>query len=210
MGEMDDIVREFIVESTEGLDQLDRDLVELEKDPSDGERLARIFRVAHTIKGTSGVLGFGKMEAVAHVGENLLSQLRDRKLMLTQGITSALLGMVDALRTLLADIEQSGTERQRDYSTVIANLSAQLAGGNIAAAAPPTGTAVSTAAVREAQTGSSSGDGTASSIRVDVGLIDKVMTLVGELVLARNQILQFTASEQDASFTGAAQRLNLI
>jgi len=211
MGEMDDIVREFIVESTEGLDQLDRDLVELEKDPSDGDRLARIFRVAHTIKGTSGVLGFGKMEAVAHVGENLLSQLRDRKLMLTQGITSALLGMVDALRTLLADIEQSGTERQRDYSMVIANLSAQLAGGNIAAAAPPTGASAPTAAVnREAQTGNSSGDGTASSIRVDVGLIDKVMTLVGELVLARNQILQFTASEQDASFTGAAQRLNLI
>ncbi len=205
MDEMDEIIREFIVESGEGLDQLERDLVELEKEPQDSERLARIFRSAHTIKGTSGVLGFSKIEAVAHVGENLLSQLRDRKLVLSQAITSALLSMVDALRTLLSDIEQGGAEKERDYSEVIARLTAALTGCE-AEVVP-----VSAARQERVETAhDATPDLSASSIRVDVGLIDKVMTLVGELVLARNQILQYTSSEQDVTFASAAQRLNLI
>jgi two-component system chemotaxis sensor kinase CheA len=68
-----DIVRDFLVESYENLDRLDRELVGLEKDPNDAEALASVFRTIHTIKGTCGFLGFGKLEAVAHVGENLLN-----------------------------------------------------------------------------------------------------------------------------------------
>ena len=68
MGDMDDrIVDEFLVESLENLDQLDRDLVALESDPSSHEHLQRIFRSVHTIKGTCGFLGFGRLESVAHV-----------------------------------------------------------------------------------------------------------------------------------------------
>ena len=77
MGEMDDIIKEFLIESTEGLDRLDRDFVELEKTPDSKELLASIFRSVHTIKGTGGVLGFDKLGAVAHVGENMLSRMRD-------------------------------------------------------------------------------------------------------------------------------------
>ena len=75
-----DIVRDFLVESYENLDQLDRDLVALEQQPRSAERLSSIFRTLHTLKGTCGFLGFSKLEAVAHVGENLLSRLRDGKL----------------------------------------------------------------------------------------------------------------------------------
>lgn len=77
MSELDPIVREFLVESYENLDQLDRDLVTLEKDPGNHDRLASIFRTIHTIKGTCGFFGFSKLESVTHVGENLLSRLRD-------------------------------------------------------------------------------------------------------------------------------------
>ena len=77
MDDMDDIVREFLVESREGLDQLDRDLVALEQDPGNRDLLARIFRCIHTIKGTCGFLGFSRLESVSHVGENLLVLLRD-------------------------------------------------------------------------------------------------------------------------------------
>jgi len=73
----DDIVREFLVESSENLDLLDRELINLEKDPGNRGMLASIFRTIHTIKGTCGFLGFTKLESVAHVGENLLSKLRD-------------------------------------------------------------------------------------------------------------------------------------
>src|SRR5208282_928013 len=91
MGDMDDIVREFLVESNENLDQLDRDLVALEKDPHAEKILASIFRTIHTIKGTTGFLGFGKLESVTHVGENLLSKMRDGELVLNSEITSGLL-----------------------------------------------------------------------------------------------------------------------
>ena len=74
---MDEIAKEILVENYENLDRLDSDLVTLEKDPHSKETLGSIFRTIHTLKGTSGFLGFGKLEAVAHVGENLLSKLRD-------------------------------------------------------------------------------------------------------------------------------------
>jgi chemotaxis protein histidine kinase CheA len=65
----DEIVREFLVEGNENLDTLDRELVQLEKDPSNRATLANVFRTIHTIKGTCGFLGFTKLESVAHVGE---------------------------------------------------------------------------------------------------------------------------------------------
>jgi two-component system chemotaxis sensor kinase CheA len=252
MSEMDEIVREFLVESNEGLDQMDRDLVELEKRPDSADLLASIFRAIHTIKGTSGVLGFQRLEALAHVGENLLSRLRDGKLRLNPTITTVLLGMLDAVRARLADIEKTGVEQERDDSQVIAAVSAFLQSAEAGEAnkkdeEPLIGellvqSGVTRSAVTEALRQQREGDGrrlgeilisqgaakpeavldalnkqgeghsvTASSnIRVDVGLLDKVMNLVGELVLARNQVLQFAPTEKDQSFLSTAQRLNLI
>ncbi len=122
MGDMDDIVKDFLVESNENLDQLDRDLVTLEKDPTAREVLASIFRTIHTIKGTTGFLGFSRLESVAHVGENLLSSLRDGRLLLNAEITSALLAMVDAVRQMLVHIENTGQEGEGDYSSLIEEL----------------------------------------------------------------------------------------
>ncbi|MDX2191775.1 MAG: Hpt domain-containing protein, partial [Gemmatimonadales bacterium] len=136
MSDMDDIIREFLVESHEGLDQLDRDLVSLEQRPRDRELLAAIFRCIHTIKGTCGFLGFGKLESVSHVGENLLALLRDGKLQLTPGITTALLRLVDAVRAILASIETQGDEGATEYDDLIATLT-QLASGAAEPAAAP-------------------------------------------------------------------------
>src|SRR5947207_4777554 len=110
-----DIVQDFLAESQENLDRLDRDLVELEKNPKDKAALAGVFRTIHTIKGTCGFLGFSKLEKVAHVGENLLTRLRDGQLTLNPEITTALLGMVDAIRQMLKEIESTGTDGAIDY-----------------------------------------------------------------------------------------------
>src|SRR6185437_2999444 len=110
-----DIVKDFLIESHENLDRLDRDLVGLEKNPKDKDALAGVFRTIHTIKGTCGFLGFNKLEKVAHVGENLLTRLRDGQLTLTPEITTALLGMVDAIRQMLKEIESTGTDGAFDY-----------------------------------------------------------------------------------------------
>ena len=243
--EMDEIVKEFLVESNDGLDQLDRDLVALEKDPEEKNLLGSIFRAIHTVKGTSGVLGFPKIEAVAHVGENLLSRMRDGKLRLDPEITSNLLAMGDVLRELLGDIAANGQEGEREVQPMVARL-AELLDRKEAARVPAPGpdeqaavkkkkkrSAKKRVEAAEAQgvKDATAADGaatmgipepppesseakapavSANNLRVDVGLLDKMMNLVGELVLARNQILQFTGSQQDTGFVNTAQRLNLI
>src|SRR5882757_10876326 len=105
-----DIVQEFLVESHENLDQLDRDLVALEAKPGSRDLLSNIFRTIHTIKGTSGFLAFNRLERLTHIGENLLARLRDGTQLMTEESTDALLRMVDVVRVLLAAIEENGVE----------------------------------------------------------------------------------------------------
>jgi two-component system chemotaxis sensor kinase CheA len=122
MDDVDEIITEFLVESHENLDQLDRDLVELEQAPESRPLLASIFRTIHTIKGTSGFLAFTKLERITHVGENLLSRLRDGALALTPERTSALLALVDAVREILASIEAGTGEGDNDFAALVEQL----------------------------------------------------------------------------------------
>ena len=123
---MDDLVRDFIVESGENLDLLDQELVQLESDPSSRVLLSSIFRTIHTIMGSCGFLGFAKLEKVAHAGESLLSRLRDGKLSLNAEITSGLLAMVDAVRQMLAEIKTTEQDGKEDYAGLIENLARLL------------------------------------------------------------------------------------
>src|SRR5690554_667484 len=122
MDGMDEIVREFVVESHENLDRLDRDLVALESDGESRALLGSIFRTIHTIKGTSGFLGFGALESLTHVGENLLAQLRDGKRPMTQRTTDVLLQMVDFVRVIMAVIEETGAEGEHDTAPVVSAI----------------------------------------------------------------------------------------
>ena len=119
---MEDLIGEFLVESHENLDALDRHLVELEEQPTNQELLASIFRTIHTIKGTCGFLGFNRLESVTHVGENLLSRLRDGEIRLDPDVTSGLLSMVDAVREMLSFIEKENNDGDGEYSDLIARL----------------------------------------------------------------------------------------
>src|ERR1700733_14114612 len=119
---MDDLIKEFLIESTENLDRLDSELVKLETDPSSQELLSSIFRTIHTIKGSCGFLGFSKLEKVAHVGESLLSRLREGKLSLTPEFTSGLLAMVDAIRVMLGEIQATGQDGNENYPDLIETL----------------------------------------------------------------------------------------
>jgi two-component system chemotaxis sensor kinase CheA len=261
-----DIVQDFLVESYENLDRLDRELVGLEKNPQDRDALASVFRTIHTIKGTCGFLGFSQLEKVAHVGENLLTRLRDGQLTLNRELTTALLEMVDAVRQMLGSIEATGGEGKRDDTKLIATLTRlqqlpEVQAVSKAAALPATTpegaaspssigdilmqtTGVTSVEIQFATEKQKEGDprrlgeilveqgavqpgdivdalriqqssrvhagASDKTIRVDIGLLDKVMTLVGELVLARNQVLQFAGRTKDTGFLAASHRLNLI
>jgi two-component system, chemotaxis family, sensor kinase CheA len=224
--DMADVVREFLGESRENCDQIDSDLVALEKSPDDHGIVARIFRAIHTIKGTCGFLGFSRLEAVSHAGENVLSALRDEEIAPTPTMTTVLLTMVDLFRVLLAQIETAGTESDGDDSLLIEQLTTLQRGGTpvvpqtaapeppppIAAPEPPAprAAAAPTPTPAPAVAAPEPADAAETAIRVDVALLDKLMNLVGELVLARNQIVQLTSGSGDASVVGATQRLNLI
>jgi two-component system chemotaxis sensor kinase CheA len=139
MDAMDEIVREFVVESYENLDQLDRDLVALEGDSGSRELLSSVFRTIHTIKGTSGFLAFGTLESLTHVGENLLAELRDGKRPMTQRTADVLLRMVDSVRAVLGTIEATGKEGDLDVTGVVADIQSVLddpTGGAAQPAAP--------------------------------------------------------------------------
>src|SRR5438046_2326673 len=109
MGDQE-VVREFLIESAEGLARLDNEIVDLERRPEDADLLASIFRTVHTIKGTCGFLGFTALEAVTHEAETVLSQLREGQRKLTPELVSLILEAVDATRALLASIEKGGKE----------------------------------------------------------------------------------------------------
>ena len=235
MDDLDEIVGEFLVESHENLDQLDQDLVELERDPGSRELLSSVFRTLHTIKGTSGFLAFGTLESVTHVGESLLSRLRDGEMALTPGITTVLLEMVDAVRELLARIEETGVEGEETYAALVARLEVALERGEVPPVPPasleapretpvepptapveaPVQAPVQAPPVDAVAEGEDPGGAFRSSvadstIRVDVALLDSLMNLVGELVLTRNQMLQRAATREDVELQRTTHRLNLI
>src|SRR3954453_19150233 len=127
MDELGDIVQEFLVESHENLDQLDRDLVALEQAPGSRELLSSIFRTIHTIKGTSGFLAFNRLEKVTHVGESLLARLRGGGQSMTPQTNGVVVRMVDVVRDLLSTIEDNGTDQsgnEANLETVVAAVQA--------------------------------------------------------------------------------------
>jgi two-component system chemotaxis sensor kinase CheA len=209
------LIRDLVMESSEALDQFERDLMALENNQSDADTLNRIFRAIHSLKGTSGCLALHKLEQLAHAGENVLSLLREGRLNAGKELVSKLLAFSDGLRKTLAEVSATGAEGDTDHSALVAGLEAleraasrdsvvSASAGSFglfsdeespvaAAAAPPEAAAV-----------------TESAIRVDVEQLDRIMDLVGELVLARNQIVRFAGSTQDASLLKPTQRLNLI
>ena len=228
---MNDILREFLLETHENLSQLDLDLVTLEKEPGERETLARVFRTLHTVKGTAGFLGLTKLQGIAHAGENLLGRLRAGELPFTPETASALLGVVDAIRRILAALEakDGNEEGSGDFTPVVraverltaANAKSAVATPRVPAAAPAVATLpppvsmAMPASPRSTEIPAAPAEArgaavTDSSIRVDVGLLDKLMNLVGELVLARNQIVQFGTAQEDPAFLGTLQRLNLL
>jgi len=235
---LDEDVREFLIESNENLANLDRQLVELEERPDDATLLADVFRTVHTIKGTSGFFGFDKLGGITHVAENILSQLRDRQRELTPQMASLILESVDAVKAILTNIEATGQEGDNAYPDLRQRLEAAYRGETpalaqkspgvaaavvaaVAAAEPEVPAAAAEPALKpvEALPAEAKAKGeesmpssstlTDSTIRVDVHLLDKLMNLVGELVLARNQLIQDTSTESSHQ-SGASQRLNLI
>ena len=217
----DEIIKEFLTECNEHLDLLDSGFIAIEKDSTCEKTISNIFRSIHSIKGGAGMLSFFHLEKLTHAGESLLSRLRDGSLSLTSDMVTALLKTVDEVRLMLQCIGQTGNDGDKDCSLLIECLN-QLATGK---AEPVVGKkskkeikknpqkeepAESLDSLDEVDIPDLKTASVETTVRIDVALLYKLMNLVGELVLSRNQIIQFVLSISDTNFIAVSQRLNLI
>jgi len=177
----DDLLRDFLAETEELLEGLEEHLLKLEARPEDPELLNEIFRAFHTIKGTSGFLGFSRTFQLAHRAEEVLDRLRKGDMVIGRDTMDALLAVLDVMKALLREIQEERGERS-DIDPAIAMLEAFLEGKTAGVQkAEPT-----PAQVPLARAG-------VETIRVDVRRLDQLMNLVGELVLGRNRLLQLNS-----------------
>ncbi|WP_454650647.1 hybrid sensor histidine kinase/response regulator [Bradyrhizobium liaoningense] len=303
---MDDLLREFLTETSESLDTVDNQLVKFEQEPNNAKILDNIFRLVHTIKGTCGFLGLPRLEALAHAGETLMGKFRDGMPVTGQAVT-VILSSIDRIKEILAGLEATEAEPEGNDRDLIDKLEAMVeqgmaamagsaqpmpAGSAPVAESPPlapeapvaaapapakdltTGTLIdqtlerplrpgevsldelerafretaieapvpAPAAKSEAKSeakpepapeapvaeakparekaapkkstadeGASEGDRIANqSIRVNVDTLEHLMTMVSELVLTRNQLLEISRRNEDTEFKVPLQRLSNV
>lgn len=289
---MDDLLREFLTETSESLDTVDNQLVRFEQDPNNAKILDNIFRLVHTIKGTCGFLGLPRLEALAHAGETLMGKFRDG-MPVTGDAVSLILASIDRIKEILAGLEATEAEPQGSDEDLIVKLHEMVEHGMAAMSAPaplvasasaapePAAPAAATPPVAEgtlvpqtleralrpgevslddlerafqetaievvapalvpssapeAEPRAASpkkevketskavakkptvdpevvaeGDKIANqSIRVNVDTLEHLMTMVSELVLTRNQLLEISRRNEDTEFKVPLQRLSNV
>jgi two-component system chemotaxis sensor kinase CheA len=291
---MDDLLREFLTETSESLDTVDNQLVKFEQDPTDAKILDNIFRLVHTIKGTCGFLGLPRLEALAHAGETLMGKFRDG-MPVTAGAVTLILSSIDRIKEILAGLEATENEPEGTDEDLIEKLHEMAEGGTHAApaeveaapvpvvAAPPMQPAATkgslvdqvlerplrpgevslddlerafretaievaapapvakpvaaapapkpeaaapaaeppAAAAKEKKPAvrkAAAADGDVQeadkianqSIRVNVDTLEHLMTMVSELVLTRNQLLEISRRNEDTEFKVPLQRLSNV
>jgi two-component system chemotaxis sensor kinase CheA len=286
---MDDLLREFLTETSESLDVVDVELVKFEQDPKNKDVLDRIFRLVHTIKGTCGFLGLPRLEAVAHASETLLGKFRDDSVVVTPALVTMVLESLDRIKEILARLEADEEEPEGDDTELIERLDEASAGNTPnetpaeievqveeAAKADTAEAPIDPTIGRELKPGEVSldeldaifnstpgpensvespagasdvpapnGDQTTphaaakavepdtkspaerdskeegaprsnepsianQSIRVSVDVLENLMTMVSELVLTRNQLLEMVRRMEDSEFKVPLQRLSNV
>ncbi|EAI7244320.1 hybrid sensor histidine kinase/response regulator [Campylobacter upsaliensis] len=136
MEDMQEILEDFLVEAFELVEQIDHDLVELESNPEDLELLNRIFRVAHTVKGSSSFLNFDVLTKLTHHMEDVLNKARHGELKITPDIMDVVLESIDRMKTLLNSIRDNGNDSAigMDIEPICARLTA-ISEGDVSAVA---------------------------------------------------------------------------
>jgi two-component system, chemotaxis family, sensor kinase CheA len=278
---MDDLLREFLTETSESLDTVDNQLVRFEQEPNNAKILDNIFRLVHTIKGTCGFLGLPRLEALAHAGETLMGKFRDGMPVTVDAVT-LILSSIDRIKEILAGLEATEAEPEGNDRDLIDQLETMVERGMAAMAVAGAALAAPSAAnddakvtqgalvaqtlerplrpgevsldelerafretatevvepapapaaakpevkskeakakearamkpgklAAEAETAET--DKVANqSIRVNVDTLEHLMTMVSELVLTRNQLLEISRRNEDTEFKVPLQRLSNV
>src|SRR5215510_12712351 len=237
---MDELLRDFLTETNESIDVVDVELVRFEQEPNNAQILSRIFRLVHTIKGTCGFLNLPRLEALTHAAETLIGNFRDGAPVTGESVSLILatIDRIKVLLEELErnQAEQAGDDR--DLIDQLAQAAAQVAGAPPAAApkgeepkaAPARAAAAEAASVaaeaspaNDSKPARAKAEGAArsseegaesrvahQSIRVHVDTLEQLMTMVSELVLTRNQLLEIVRRHEDSEFKAPLQRLSNV
>ncbi|WAC29054.1 hybrid sensor histidine kinase/response regulator [Ancylobacter sp. SL191] len=266
---MDDLLREFLTETSESLDVADVELVKFETDPNNRDILNNIFRLVHTIKGTCGFIGLVRLAGLAHAAETLMDEFRNGR-PVTTGAVGLILRTVDRIKAILMEIERNdGTEPVGSDADLIDELEAEVARTDVTADAPPPPPPVADkplivqeretlpgevpldelermfreteveakAPVAKAKPAAAAApapvpvpvaakpmvtDGAPppaandansvanQTIRVSVSVLEHLMTMVSELVLTRNQLMEISRRNEDNEYKSPLQRLSTV
>jgi len=195
------ILKNFLVESEEGLSIMEQSILDLELHSSDSEAIQSIFRVVHTMKGNASLLEIEGLLAFTHTAEDLLDQLRNGTLSVTPEIIALLLDLVDALRQMVAAAGQGKDETGPGAKGILARISHHLmSNGKIgkdqghardsqdSLSNPEAAPAMGHAPYKGART-----------LRVDVAKLDRLLDLAGELTIARGRVAQMLEAKEELS-----------
>lgn len=200
----DEDIQAFLIEGHDILNGMEQSILSFESTSNiDPQQFNQLYRGLHTLKGNCGFLPFPTLEAIAHSGETLLDTLRSRQQNFTSDIATILLQAIDSIRTIFQTIQATGKEGKNDYSALRAQLTA-LSQSQVAA------TEEEKITLLDPQFSEPEPSSTDSTIRVSIDLLDRLMNLVGELVLARNRMLQLSTLNQDASLLATSQHINFV
>ena len=216
----DEILQDFLVESKENIEQLDEKFVELEENPSDKELLSSIFRIMHTLKGTSGFFGFTTLQAISHAAEDILAKLRDGIVSADQQIIDMLLKATDYIKAIVAHIEKEKKEPDDEVYKEFINKIREFA-DSLGKESSEEKTQKDTSKESESKVSLDESEQqkdtktpivhlTETHIKVDIGLLDKLMNLAGELVLSRNRLVQIANSINNPEIISATQNLSIV
>ncbi|MDQ0304531.1 chemotaxis protein CheW [Ancylobacter polymorphus] len=261
---MDDLLREFLTETSESLDVADGELLRLETDPNNRDILNNIFRLVHTIKGTCGFIGLARLARLAHAAETLMDEFRNGR-PVKSGAVDLILRTIDRIKLILAEIERTdGVEPPGADEDLITALEAEAAQETVeeevvapplAAAMPAPVETASAAGTLErellpgevpldelermfretavearpkavpapapalapkaaegepAAAGHDPAAAAAQTIRVNVSVLEHLMTMVSELVLTRNQLMEISRRNEDSEYKSPLQRLSTV
>ena len=243
---MDDLLKDFLIESAESIDTVEARLVQFEQDPSDKDILNSIFRLVHTMKGTCGFIGLTRLQRIAHVSESLIGKLRDQGSGDRTSVT-LILSAIDRIHLILKSLEETGLEPEGDDEDLIDLIEIELTRVIHKSAdelqSPPEHTSAfppqtypqpaAAFAAQEQKLAPAQANGAkpkkqisalkresdkkisvqireATTIRVSIDVLERIMTLASELVLTRNQLLELARLLNEDDLSTTLQRLSAI
>jgi two-component system, chemotaxis family, sensor kinase CheA len=212
---MDELLADFITETAEHIESAGTQIVLFEKKPDDASLIASIFRLFHTIKGTCGFLGLTRMMKVAHAAETLIGKLREGA-PAEKDTVSLILRAIDRIKLIIVDLEKNGEESNADDSDLIEELEKNA--NHIDKQEQAIQNTINKSnehndyeTIQSVNKNNEENNSKRSeTIRVNINAIERIMQLVSELVLTRNQLVDITGQKADEVIKAPLQRLSSL